>query len=226
MKMKPHLKNYLWGGKRLEILNKCNNLKAIAESWELSTNKNGKSIISNGFYKGNYLSNVISKFPEQFLGDIQVHYLPIIVKFIDAEQNLSIQVHPSDLDNSLGCEIKGKSEMWYIVDCKPGSYIYCGFNKDTTPEEVKERAENGTICDILNKVQVKKGNSFFIPAKTIHALGAGNLVAEIQQNSDSTFRIYDYKRKDNDGNLRKLHLDQAINVLNFKKTNIKKKPES
>ena len=220
MKTKPCFKDYLWGEKNLRNFNKITDLKIIAESWELSTNENGKSIIANGAYKDMHLSDVISNCPQKFLGNIGIPDLPILVNLIDAEKDFSIQVHPGSKDAGFINSIKEKSEMWYVIDCKPDSYIYCGSNKNTEPNEVIKRAKDGIICEILSKVKVKKGNSFFIPAKTIHVLGSGILVAEIQQNSDSTFRIYDFKRKDKDGNLRPLYLDQAIKVLNYKKTNV------
>ena len=158
--------------------------------------------------------------PQSTLGDTSNEELPIIVKLIDAEMDLSIQVHPSTEDETLMSGISAKSELWYVVDCKPGAFVYCSFNRDTSADEVKTRAQNGSICEILNKVAVEKGNSIFVPAKTIHALGAGIVVAEVQQNSDTTFRVFDYNRRGKDGNLRQLHLDQAIKILNFEKTNI------
>ncbi len=220
MKMSPHFKDYLWGGQNLRKFNKLSSLLIIAESWELSTNKNGLSLVSNGQYKNLSLLEVIKMDPQVTIGNTSIKELPIIVKLIDAEGDLSIQVHPSTEDESLMPGISAKSELWYIVDCKPGAFVYCGFNRDTTADEVKTRAQNGTICEILNKVAVEKGNSIFVTAKTIHALGAGIVVAEVQQNSDTTFRVFDYNRKDKEGNFRQLHLDAAINVLNFEKTNI------
>lgn len=220
MKMVPHFKDYLWGGQNLKKFNKLSDSQMIAESWELSTNKNGHSIVGNGKYKDLQLLDVIKKEPQIFLGSTSNTDLPIMIKLIDAAKNLSIQVHPSTSDESFIDGISGKSELWYIVDCEPGSYIYCGFKRDTTANEVRACAQNGTICEILNKVEVKKGNSIFVPAKTIHALGAGIVVAEIQKNSDTTFRVFDYGRKDKYGNLRQLHLDEAIKALNFKKTNV------
>lgn len=220
--MIPCLKNYIWGGEKLKSFNKSNDFDRIAESWTLSTNKNGISTIENGHYKNKMLSDVIDLHPKETVGEISLcdGGIPIIVKLIDANQNLSVQVHPASNDVSLDCDFRGKSELWYVIDCEPGSYIYCGFNKRTSKYEVKKRAKNGTICEILNKVFVKPGNSFYIPAKTIHALGAGLFVAEIQQNSDTTFRIFDYDRQDKHGKARQLHLEEALGVLNFDKTDI------
>ena len=220
MKMSPHFKDYPWGGQALRKFNKLSSLQILAESWELSTNKNGLSSVANGQYKNLSLLEVIKMAPQATLGDTSNEEVPIIVKLIDAERDLSIQVHPSTEDESLIPGISGKSELWYVVDCKPDAFVYCGFNRDTTGDEVKTRAQNGTICEILNKVAVAKGNGIFVPAKTIHALGSGVVVAEVQQNSDTTFRVFDYNRVDKDGILRQLHLDKAIKILNFEKTNI------
>ena len=220
MKMVPHFKDYLWGGQNLRKFNKLSSSQTMAETWELSTNENELSFVGSGQYKGFSLRDVIKVDPQAVLGGNLVKDLPIIVKLIDAAKDLSIQVHPSTEDESLMPGISGKSELWYVVDCKPGAFVYCGFNRDTTWNEVKTRAQNGTICEILNKVAVAKGNSLFVPAKTIHALGSGIVVAEVQQNSDTTFRVFDYNRVDKDGNLRQLHLDKAIKILNFEKTNI------
>lgn len=220
MKMAPHFKDYLWGGQALRKFNKLGSLPIIAESWELSTNENGLSFVGSGQYKGFSLRDVIKVDPQAVLGGNLVKDLPIIVKLIDAAKDLSIQVHPSAEDESLMPGISGKSELWYVVDCKPDAFVYCGFKRETTADEVRIRSKNGTICEILNKVAVEKGNSIFVPARTIHALGAGIVVAEVQQNSDTTFRVFDYNRRDKDGNLRQLHLDKAVNVLNFERTSV------
>ena len=142
----------------------------------------------------------------------------MLVKLIDANEDLSVQVHPSELTANESNGEFPKSEMWYIIDCEPNSYIYLGFNKNVSKEEFMHAIQEKTVCELLNKIKVQKGEAYYIPAGTIHALGKGILVAEIQQNSNTTFRIYDYDRKDSAGNCRELHIERAKDILNFNKT--------
>lgn len=219
MKLKPCFKSYLWGGTRLsEVFGKSNNNQIIAESWELACHVNGTNIVENGIFQGVSLDTVIQTLGWKSLGDVtcQKYELPILVKLIDATLDLSIQVHPSD-ETALGDE-KGKAEMWYVIDCDPQSYLYSGFSRDITPDELEQRVENGSVCDILNKIPVKKGDVFYILPGTIHAICKGILIAEVQQNSDTTFRVYDYKRTDDQNKTRELHLKRAKEVLNFQGT--------
>ncbi len=216
MKLRPCYKSYLWGGTKLaEVFGKANNSQSIAESWELSCHENGTNIIENGLFQGMSLVDVIHNLGWRSLGDVPHHKeeLPILVKLIDANKDLSIQVHPSDM--TAQGEEKGKAEMWYIIDCAPQSYLYCGFSKDITPEELESRVSDGSICQVLNRVPIKKGDVFYIFPGTIHAICKGILIAEVQQNSDTTFRVYDYNRRDKQNKLRELHIQRAKEVLNF-----------
>lgn len=216
MKLEPAFKDYLWGGTRLRDLygKKCDYDK-IAESWELSTHKAGQSIIATGRYKGMMLGEFISSNDASILGWKCEHFeqFPLLIKFIDARESLSIQVHPDD-EYALREENEyGKNEMWYIVDCEPDAYLYCGFKKDISKEEVRRRIEDCTLEEVLNKVPVHKGQTIFIKAGTIHAIGKGILICEIQQSSNVTYRLYDYGRRDKYGELRELHIDKGLDVL-------------
>ena len=191
----------------------------IGESWELSAHPDGQSVIANGIYKGMYFGEFIEKIGTESLGWKCGSFdrFPILIKFIDARQALSIQIHPDD-EYALEVENEfGKNEMWYVVDCEPGAYLYCGLSRDTSKDEIRERIQNNTITEILNKVEVKKGDCVFVKAGTIHAIGSGILICEIQQNSNCTYRMYDYDRKDKFGNKRELHVDKALDVVDTKK---------
>ncbi len=215
VKLSPAFKDYLWGGDRLKReYNKKSSLDKVAESWELSTHKDGESIVSDGEYKGLTLSEYIKLNPENVIGcnAKRFDFFPILIKFIDAKDNLSIQVHPDDEYSLKHNGEYGKTEMWYILDCDDGAFLYYGFKKKITSEEFRKAIEDNTLLDILNKVQVKKGDVFFIEAGTVHAIGKGIVICEIQQNSNTTYRVYDYNRKDKDGNTRPLHIEQAVAV--------------
>ena len=220
IKLEPAYKDNLWGGTKLRTIfgKKCD-YDIIGESWELSAHPDGQSIIANGIYKGMYFGEVIEKAGNEILGWKCGSFdrFPILIKFIDARQALSIQIHPDD-EYALEVENEfGKNEMWYVVDCEPGAYLYCGLSKDTSKEEIEQRIKNNTITDILNKIEVKPGDCVFVKAGTIHAIGAGILICEIQQNSNCTYRMYDYDRKDKFGNKRELHIKKALDVVNVKK---------
>lgn len=213
VKLSPVFKDYLWGGTKLrtEFGKKCDWDK-IAESWELSTHKDGMSIIDGGEYSGLTLPEYLEKTNNAGSKAEEFEFFPILIKFIDAKDNLSIQVHPSDkyaLENENSF---GKTEMWYILDCDEDAFIYYGFNREITRDEYKERIHNNTLTEVLNRVNVKKGDVYFIEAGTVHAIGAGNVICEIQQNSNLTYRVYDYDRRDSNGNPRELHVDKAIEV--------------
>lgn len=218
VKLSPAFKDYLWGGTKLkDIYHKQCDYDIVAESWELSAHEAGQSIVASGRHKGmpfaEYL-NVIGKNNWGWkCGSLEA--FPILIKFIDAKSSLSVQVHPND-DYALTVENQyGKNEMWYIIDCEPEAYLYCGFNRDVTKEEVAERLRNDSIEEVLNKIPVQKGDAYFIPAGTVHAIGAGILICEIQQSSNCTYRLYDYSRRDKFGNLRELHIDKALDVLQY-----------
>lgn len=213
IKLSPAFKDYLWGGVKLkEEFNKKSELDKVAESWELSTHPAGESIVASGEFKGKKLSeyisenNVIGKRAEAF------SFFPVLIKFIDACENLSIQVHPSDEYALKNENSFGKTEMWYVLECNEGAYLYYGLNREISRDEFKERIENNTLLEVLNKVPVKKGDVFFINSGTIHAICSGIVICEIQQNSNLTYRVYDYDRRDKDGNARELHIDKAIAV--------------
>lgn len=216
--LEPAFKDYIWGGTRLrdDFGKKCD-LPKIAESWELSCHKDGMSVIANGEFKGLTLSEFIQKEEKGVLGSNcgKFEDFPILIKLIDAKDNLSVQVHP---DNEYAQRVEGeygKTEMWYIVDCDDGAELLYGFKKEISKEEFKERIENNTLLEVTNSVPVKKGDVFFIRSGTLHAIGKGILIAEIQQNSNTTYRIYDYGRVGSDGKPRQLHIDKALDVTNL-----------
>ncbi len=215
VKLDPAFKDYLWGGTKLrDIYHKKCDYDIIAESWELSSHPDGQSVIAEGPYKGMLFGEYIKGLGENGLGwKCQAfERFPILIKFIDAKNPLSIQVHPND-DYALSRENEyGKNEMWYIMDCDPGASIYYGVNRDITKEELTQRVKDNTVLEVLNKVEVHKGDTFFVKAGTIHAIGAGILICEIQQNSNCTYRLYDYDRRDKFGNPRELHLEKATDV--------------
>jgi mannose-6-phosphate isomerase len=207
MKLKPVLKDIVWGGTRLaDEYKKAEPNTKIAESWELCAHPNGVNIIENGEYAGKTLEEIYNYDSAKF---------PILIKFIDAEQDLSVQVHPDNDYAEKHAGESGKTEMWYIMDCKPGAQLVYGLNADYTREQLEESinsSNSGKFENCLNYVNVKPGDVFFIPAGLIHAIGAGILLAEIQQNSDTTYRLYDYNRPGADGKPRELHVKQALDV--------------
>lgn len=217
IKLEPVYKEYLWGGNTLkEMYAKENKQGIIAESWELCCHPDGKNRIANGKYKGELFSYVVGEHPSF----VSSHFkreerFPILIKFIDAMKKLSIQVHPSDENAIAEDGEEGKAEMWYVVKAKPKAYLYYGLNRQITKEELRKKILDGTVCEVLNKVYVHEGDVFFILPGTLHAIGEGMVIAEIQQNSNSTFRVYDYGRKGADGRERELHIDRAIDVINY-----------
>lgn len=215
VKLSPAFKDFLWGGTRLkEAYNKKSDLDIVAESWELSTHSQGESTVITGPFSGLRLSELIEKSRTEILGTraAEFAYFPLLIKFIDAHDNLSVQVHP---DDAFGMEHEGeygKTEMWYILECEEGASLYYGVNHSLTREEFAQRIENNTVLEVLNQVKVHKGDVFFIPAGTIHAIGKGIVICEIQQNSATTYRVYDYDRRDANGNTRPLHIEKALHV--------------
>lgn len=211
----PAFKDYLWGGTKLrDIYGKKCDLNPIAESWELSAHKDGQSTIASGEYTGLTLAEYIEKCGREVLGTKGMAFdnFPILIKFIDAKGYLSIQVHPSD-EYALKNEGEyGKTEVWYVMSAEEGAALYYGFKQEITREEYRRRIEDNTITDVLNKVEAKAGDVFFIQPGTVHAIGAGLLICEIQQNSNTTYRVYDFGRVGADGKPRELHIDKAIAV--------------
>ena len=215
MKLSPVYKDYLWGGHELERLyGKAGEGACTAESWELCCHPDGENLIKNGAFKGQRLRDIVEQHPE-FVSPAYKsgEKFPILIKFIDAKQNLSIQVHPSDDTALKECGEEGKAEMWYVIAARPRAFLYYGLSREISKEELRKKIEDGSVCDVLNKVEVHAGDVFFIHPGTIHAIGAGTVIAEIQQNSNTTFRVFDYLRKDKDGNYRELHVDRAIEVI-------------
>lgn len=214
------VKNYLWGGDRLitEYGFETEGDKA-AEAWILSCHKDGESIVKNGALAGYTLSEAIKEMGEEILGEnaAKFPYFPILIKLIDARDRLSVQVHP---DNEYALKNEGeygKTEMWYIVDCEEGAGIIYGFNRDVELHELERRIRNNSLSEICNFVPVKKGDAFYIKAGTMHAIGKGILIAEIQQNSNTTYRVSDYGRLGADGKPRPLHISKALDVINRKR---------
>lgn len=217
--LKPAGKDYLWGGNRLNTdFGKEIDLEPLAETWECSTHPDGPSTIASGVYEGKLLAEVLKIHPE-YLGT-HPHTegeLPILIKFIDAKKDLSVQVHPDDAyakkyeNGSLG-----KTEMWYVLDASRDAKLVYGFYHDMEKEVLRKSLEKGTVEKYLQKVSVKKDDVFFIEAGKVHAIGAGALIAEIQENSNLTYRMYDYNRTDKNGRRRTLHIDKALEVAELK----------
>ena len=218
IKLTPATKDYIWGGTRLKSEYGINaDTERVAEAWVLSCHKDGESVCTGGKYDGMTLMQVIEKEGKEILGKKggSFDFFPILVKFIDAKNNLSVQVHPSD-EYALKNEGQyGKTEMWYVLDAEEGAYLYYGFNKEITKEELKKSLEDGTVEEVLGKKNVKKGDCFFIKSGTVHAIGKGLMIAEIQQNSNLTYRLYDYGRLGADGKPRELHIEKALKVTDL-----------
>ncbi len=225
MLLSPAGKDYLWGGIRLKTeYEKSISITPLAETWECSIHPDGPSIVRNGTFAGWSLRDVLNHHPE-YLGKRVSGELPVLVKLIDAAQDLSVQVHPSDEYASEHENDNGKTEMWYVLDAKPGARLVHGFAHSVTAELLKEAVRSGTLAKNLQYVPVKKGDVFFIPPGTVHAIGAGILLAEIQESSNVTYRIYDYNRQNQYGELRPLHFEKAVQVLNMEpEGEVKQKP--
>ena len=217
VKLDPAFKDNLWGGTKIrDVYGKKCDYDVIGESWELSAHPDGQSRIAEGYYKGMLFNDYLSIIGKEALGwkcQAQDRF-PVLIKFIDAKQALSIQIHPDD-EYALENENEyGKNEMWYVLDAEPGAYLYCGLSRASSKEEIEERIKNNTITEILNKIEVKKGDVVMVKAGTIHAIGAGIFICEIQQNSNCTYRMYDYDRRDKFGNPRELHIAKSLDVVN------------
>ncbi len=218
--LKPPVKDYLWGGKKLkeEYGLECAT-EIAAEGWMLSCHKDGTNTVVGGEFDGKPLTEVLEIWGKSALGKRaeKFSYFPILIKLIDAKDKLSVQVHPED-DFALKVEGEyGKTEMWYVVDCEEGASLIYGFNRKASKEEFERRIKDNTLTEICNVVPVKKGDVFFISAGTLHAIGEGILIAEVQQNSNTTYRVSDYGRLGADGNPRELHVEKALKVTNVEK---------
>lgn len=218
IKLQPVYKDYIWGGTKLKTMYKKGNMQegVIAESWELSTHPDGESMVAEGKDKGITLSQYLYGQNENVVGSkAAAKEPPILIKFIDARENLSVQVHPGNEYARKYEQDYGKTEMWVVISHEPGAALYYGMKEKLTKEEVRKRIENHTIMDALNRVEVQDGDVFFIPSGTIHAIGAGMVICEIQQRSNVTYRLYDYGRAGKDGKERELHIDKALDVANL-----------
>lgn len=217
--LKPAQKDYLWGGTRLkDDFSKDTDTEILAETWECSTHPDGHSIVASGPYKDKALIDVLSEHPE-FAGTHpkMKDGLPILVKFIDAKNDLSVQVHPDD-DYAREYEngSNGKSEMWYVVEATKDAKLIYGFKRDMDEQKIRKALDEERLEQYLLSVPVNKGDVFFIPAGQVHAICSGCLIAEVQENSNLTYRLYDYNRVDKDGNKRELHIEKALKVMNMK----------
>ncbi|MDE5582771.1 MAG: mannose-6-phosphate isomerase, class I [Ruminococcus sp.] len=219
MKLSPSVKNYIWGGTRLitEYGKGVDGTERISETWECSVHQDGESVVVSGEYKGKTLGSVIEMHPE-YLGKNNRNGFPVLIKFIDAGKDLSIQVHPDDEYARVHEGQNGKSEMWYVMEAEEGATLVYGFEHDVTAEEVCQALGNGRITDFLHYEKIKKGDLFFIPSGTVHAIGKGTVIAEIQENSNVTYRVYDYDRTDGNGLKRELHTEKALDVMNLSPT--------
>lgn len=215
--LQPVFKDYIWGGTLLrDDFGKQSDFERIAESWELSCHKDGENIITNGKYAKTTLSEYIKNNPKAMgLAYNRFEDFPILIKLIDAHDRLSVQVHPNNEYALRNEQEYGKTEMWYIVDCDEGAELLYGFKHEISREEFSRRIAENSLLDVVRSVPVKKGDVFFIEAGTLHAIGKGILIAEIQQNSNTTYRIYDYGRLGTDGNPRPLHIEKAVEVTNL-----------
>lgn len=225
--LEPAYKDYLWGGTRLKTeYGKETDLEIVAESWECSVHPDGPSRIASGPWKGRTLAEFLEAHPEA-MGTHGKKYktLPILVKLIDAKENLSVQVHPDDAYALEHEGQLGKTELWYVLKADPGATLIYGFAHDVTPELVRKAVRDGTILDHLQRVPVHEGDVFFIEPGTVHAIGGGVLLAEIQENSNVTYRVYDYDRLGKDGKPRELHLEKALEVMNFKAAKEPRSPQ-
>lgn len=221
LKFENILKSIIWGGDQIcKFKDITPRLDGIGESWEISQVEGNVSVVADGEYKGKALTEVMQKEGAALMGKhVSEKYgetFPLLIKFIDARDNLSIQVHPDDELAAARHNSLGKTEMWYVISATEGAGLYSGFSQQITPEEYVKRVENNTITDVLSFHKVKSGDVFFLPAGRIHAIGKGIFIAEIQQSSNITYRIYDYNRKDKNGNTRELHTELAKDAIDYK----------
>ena len=219
----PILKDRIWGGTKLKTyLNKPIVSETTGESWEISTVPGDISVVSNGVLKGKNINEIIDLYPEEILGKSVISrfgkQFPLLFKFIDAKEDLSIQLHPNDALARERHNSFGKTEMWYVMQADESARLVVGFKKDSNQQEYLAHLENKNLIDLLNEYPVSKGDVFFLETGTIHAIGAGVVVAEIQQTSDVTYRIYDWDRVDANGNGRELHTDLALDAINYHTT--------
>jgi mannose-6-phosphate isomerase len=220
LKFEPILKQTLWGGDKIVPFKHLNtDLTGVGESWELSDVDDSESVVANGSERGLTLTQLVRRYREELMGESNYarfgNKFPLLIKFIDAKEDLSIQVHPSDELAAKRHHACGKTEMWYVVAAEEGAKLRLGFSQAITPKEYKERVHNNTITEVLQEYTVGEGDVFFLPAGRIHSIGGGILIAEIQQTSDITYRIYDFNRKDATGKPRELHTELAREAIDY-----------
>ncbi len=228
LQFQPILKERIWGGAKLKsLLNKPISSDITGESWEISTVENEVSCIANGFYKGKSLLELINEYPNEVLGNSVYEkfgkQFPLLFKYLDAREDLSIQVHPNDELADSRHNSFGKTEMWYVMQADLNSNLIVGFKEKSSSEEYLKNLESKTILSLLDTKAVQKGDVFFLETGTVHAIGAGTVIAEIQQTSDITYRIYDFDRVDSNGNTRELHVDLALDAINYDVVTAEKK---
>ena len=227
LQFNPILKERIWGGEKLKtILNKPIVSPITGESWELSAVEGDCSIVANGDFKGYTLIEIIENHPEELLGTKVIEkfgkQFPLLFKFLDAREDLSIQVHPNDALAQKRHNSFGKTEMWYVMQADPKSRLIVGFKEDSNATEYVEKLEKNELLSILDTKEVQKGDVFFLETGTVHAIGAGLVIAEIQQTSDITYRLFDFNRKDAHGNTRELHVDLALDAINYQRVETQK----
>ncbi|MCQ2266300.1 MAG: class I mannose-6-phosphate isomerase [Bacteroidaceae bacterium] len=220
LKFSPVLKAPLWAGRGIVDLKRLKGYATVGESWEISGVPGDETLVSEGIHKGRTLRQLTEEFEGELVGRANFKRygteFPLLIKFISADGDLSIQVHPDDAMAWRHGKPYGKTEMWYIIGTEPGATLYSGFSHDLTPEEYDQIMAEGTLCDHMAQHETQVGDCFFIPAGQIHSIGSGNLLIEVQQSSDLTYRVFDFNRRDADGNLRELHTELAREALNFK----------
>lgn len=220
LKFEPILKQTLWGGDKIIPFKHLNEtLPNVGESWEVSAVEGSESVVANGADKRYTLPEMVRKYKDELVGEANYarfgNKFPLLIKFIDAKLDLSIQVHPDDELAKKRHNSFGKNEMWYVIAADKGAKLISGFSEQITPKEYKDRVHNGTFAEVLQTCAIEPGDVFYVPAGRVHGIGAGAFVAEIQQTSDITYRIFDYNRKDKDGKSRELHTSQAMDAINF-----------
>jgi len=220
IKFNPLLVQTLWGGEKIIPFKHLNSdLTQVGESWEISGVKGNETVVSEGEFKSKKLNELVDELKGKLVGEANYkrfgNDFPLLIKFIDARQELSIQVHPTDELAQKRGKLRGKTEMWYIMDSDENAKLRAGMKEKITPEQYKQMVENDTITEAIAEYKVKEGDCFFLPAGRIHSIGTGCFLAEIQQTSDVTYRIYDFKRKDKDGNYRELHTEEAAECIDY-----------
>ena len=221
IKFEPLLKQTIWGGNKIIPFKQLDQqLDQVGESWEISGVQGNETIVKEGLYKGMKLNELVARLGEKLVGRDNYerfgNEFPLLIKFIDAQRDLSIQVHPDDETAHRQGKSRGKTEMWYVLPSEPEAQLFSGLKQQITPEQYAQMVADDTITEALSQYHVQEGDVFFIPAGRIHAIGAGCFVAEIQQTSDVTYRIYDYNRRDKDGNLRQLHTKEAAESIDYR----------